>query len=590
MNKDNMNNNSEDISENINKVEDKAKEIKDEVMNKEEKLEEKVEETFEKVKEEVKEKLTEADESLPRFDDTPGRLKDMSHTHKAEEEKLAKKTLNTEVNESARKKTGVNKSKIRYGTTATIMTVVFIAVVIVINILVSILTERFPSMNIDLTAQKLNTLSEQAVDIAKGVTKDTEIFIIGNEDAIRNDELYANYGIKYSQVVNLAEKMKETNPKISVKFVDPDTNPEFINSFESDILSTGKVLVQTEARSKVLDFTDLYNITVNQELQMYESFSKVDGALANAVHIVNLEDLPVLAAASGHEEMIAEDARAGLDKIFTDMAFDVVEFDMMFEEIPEDTDVLFLGTPTTDYAPEEIDKLREFLSDETATKDRALLYTCYPTQGNLPNLASFLEEWGVVVDEGIVVETDGGNVFSTNPSYIKAESAGEAIIGTYSKLVSPMSSPISLLFDYNDEVSTTPLWTSSNSCYIVIDEESEETATEQYNLATLSMRQSEKNGKVVQDQVVVFGSSLAFVESYGASSTFSNMDYFKDLITYMTNAEATDITIEEVQTTLIDVSASASTIKLLGLGVFTIGLPLIILIVGLVIFFRRRNL
>ena len=42
------------------------------------------------------------------------------------------------------------------------MTVVFVAIVIVLNVVVSALAERFPSMDIDMTAQGLNTLSDQA--------------------------------------------------------------------------------------------------------------------------------------------------------------------------------------------------------------------------------------------------------------------------------------------------------------------------------------------------------------------------------------------------------------------------------------------
>ena len=40
----------------------------------------------------------------------------------------------------------------------------------------------------------------------------------------------------------------------------------------------------------------------------------------------------------------------------------------------------------------------------------------------------------------------------------------------------------------------------------------------------------------------------------------------------------------------MDVTCSRSTATLLGLGVFTVGLPLLILIAGLAIFLKRRHL
>lgn len=116
-------------------------------------------------------------------------------------------------------------NKFKRGGMATVLTVVFIAVVVVLNLLVSVLSERFPSMNIDLTAQKMNTLSDQAVDIAKGVQQDTDIYLIGTEDAYKNDAIYSSYGLKYSQVMNLSKRLEEVNQKIHVQFIDPDTNP-----------------------------------------------------------------------------------------------------------------------------------------------------------------------------------------------------------------------------------------------------------------------------------------------------------------------------------------------------------------------------
>ena len=68
-------------------------------------------------------------------------------------------------------KTAVHKEKFKHGSLAVVFTVVFIAVIIVINVLVSALTTRFPSMNFDLTKEGLNTLSDEATDVARSSTK-----------------------------------------------------------------------------------------------------------------------------------------------------------------------------------------------------------------------------------------------------------------------------------------------------------------------------------------------------------------------------------------------------------------------------------
>ena len=57
----------------------------------------------------------------------------------------------------------IKSNKFKRGGMATLMSVVFIAIVVVLNILITALSNRFPSMNFDMTAQGLNTLSDQSL-------------------------------------------------------------------------------------------------------------------------------------------------------------------------------------------------------------------------------------------------------------------------------------------------------------------------------------------------------------------------------------------------------------------------------------------
>ncbi len=122
------------------------------------------------------------------------------------------------------KKKGANpfrSNKFKRGGMATLMTVVFIAIVVALNVVVSALTQRFPSMDIDMTAQGLNTLSDQAVEVAQNVDQDTTIYLIGTEEAYENNQIGQSYlgyygvELEYNQVASLARRLAETNPKIS---------------------------------------------------------------------------------------------------------------------------------------------------------------------------------------------------------------------------------------------------------------------------------------------------------------------------------------------------------------------------------------
>ncbi len=495
---------------------------------------------------------------------------------------------------------GLRGDRFKRGGMATLMSVVFIAIVVVVNILVSVLSDRFPSMNIDLTAQRLNSLSDQALEIAQGVEQDTKIYLIGDEDSYRQDRLYASpYGLKYSQVANLAEKLREANPKISVEFIDPDTNPKFISDHADDALSSGYVLVETEKRSKALGPGDMFNVQQSSTTATgYDVFSKVDAALAGALEMVNLDQVPVVAIATGHGEMLGSSALSSFQGLLEEENFDVREVNFLTEEIPEDTQVLMLPTPTTDYTEEELQKIRDYLDDETRKVDASLLVTCHPTQGAMPNLAGFLEEWGVKVEEGIVAETDESRMALSSQAYVLVDPNSEVLSdGSYGTLISAASCPITLLFDEgNGEVNTTALWTTADTAFVSTEDMTEADAaaaqTAAQTVAAISARYFQGDGDYVRRSVVVFGSSYAFTDSFMGTSAFGIRDYVGDLMKYVTATDGSAVTVlpSQVQTNTVDVTASYSTVNLLGLGVFTVGLPVLILAAGLVIFLKRRHL
>ena len=75
-------------------------------------------------------------------------------------------------------------------------------------------------------------------------------------------------------------------------------------------------------------------------------------------------------------------------------------------------------------------------------------------------------------------------------------------------------------------------------------------------------------------------------------TAFDNSRYVTDLMKFATDTDGSEVTVmtERVQTNIVDVTASQSTITVLGLGVFTIGLPVLMLAAGLCIFLKRRHL
>lgn len=494
-------------------------------------------------------------------------------------------------------KTAVHKEKFKHGSLAVVFTVVFIAVIIVINVLVSALTTRFPSMNFDLTKEGLNTLSDEATDVAKEIVNETTIYIIGSEDAIRGDEVYSNYSfLKYSQVANLADRLHELNDKIKVEYIDPDMNPQFISDYADDSLTTGKVMVKTDKRHKTLAVTDLFSIQQDSSTGQYNYYSKVDGALANALYLVNLDTVPVVAFATGHSEAITTSTSTSFTGLLNDNNFEVKEFNMLTDEIPEDASIVVLGMPTTDYTSEELSKLEAYLGDEKMASSRTLYVMTAPNAGwsSMPNLSSFLAEWGMEPQSQEVLESNTNNTLYNMPYAIFANVTDSVLSKTYDNVVKVQAAPVKRLFTANNDISTYSVIETSDTAYLSNDEKVLETPeTDTYTILAFAQRYMDNQGKICAN-VVVDGCAADFYDgsSLLGNSTFGNKDVTLDLIKNLTGTTDTRVglTVNQTQTNTMDISASSAVTWSIGMMLFTIVVPVAVLVIGLVIFLRRRHL
>ncbi len=486
----------------------------------------------------------------------------------------------------------LKSNKMKQGAIATAFTAVFIVVVIIINILFTILTDRFPSMNLDLTAQGLNTLSEDSIEVAEGVTKPTEIIFIGSEEAVMGDQIYTAEIFRSSQVANLALRMQEMNSNISVSFVDPDVNPELMSEYSNENLQIGYILVRTEDRHKVLTDADLVQVMQNQTDGSYKYATMADGALANALHVTNLDNVPLIAVGTGHDEILDSASRAGMDEVLKDNGFDVVEFNIITDPIPEGTDVLMLTAPTTDYSVGEIETIEEYLSNQT--QNISLFYIADPTQPNLPNFNKFLNEWGIDVNSGMVLESDESKMYMGSQALIFPNSVYEGFSeNTYPYMLTAGGSPLEILFTYNDDVGTYSLIESADTAYVSQDQtvlENPETGVQ--TMGVLGQRLINTDDGTVYTNVVVMSGVATYFSDFFTNTGFANAEYTIDLLQMMTDTSdySNSLYIPATDTNLVDITTDYATIQALGIYTFTIGVPAVILIIGLVIFFRRRHL
>ncbi|MBQ5777644.1 MAG: Gldg family protein, partial [Oscillospiraceae bacterium] len=97
-------------------------------------------------------------------------------------------------------KLSFNKKKLQYGSASALFVVVFIAIVVVLNIFASFLTERF-SLKLDMTAEGQYSLSEESRNMLRELENPVTIYILSpksemekSESGKRTVEMVARYG------------------------------------------------------------------------------------------------------------------------------------------------------------------------------------------------------------------------------------------------------------------------------------------------------------------------------------------------------------------------------------------------------------
>ena len=105
------------------------------------------------------------------------------------QDKKSEKTAAPISEEKRQKKMQVRK-KLKYGGIATAVTVIFVAVVVLLNVVVAQVCKRNPDAVLDLTTANLYEISDDTVDYIKNLDQDVEIAISSEESTFQSDKYY----------------------------------------------------------------------------------------------------------------------------------------------------------------------------------------------------------------------------------------------------------------------------------------------------------------------------------------------------------------------------------------------------------------
>lgn len=528
--------------------------------------------------------------------------------------------IETVPTETKSKKSIFHNRKFRYGTTATVLTIVVIIAAIFINIIFGVLDTKFP-LKWDLTNDKLLTLSKESKEYAKAIKDDITITICTEETAFTAPNTgYEELDSVVSQFYSALQQYKSLSKgKVTFSFVDLTTDITKSAELSQYNVSAGSILYQSGKRYAVSAIADLYSYDENYETYMayknygqqydgeYSFNSLVERSLMMNINKITGVALNPITMLTGHGE--DEDTVSALTEFFTNNGYEVLTLDITtMDNFDEKTDVAVIPAPTSDYTAEELKVLRSWV-DNNGKRGHQLMYVAnFSTY--LPELSEYFKDnYGIEVTPNWIVETSSARMFSMYAQYIYGDVVDTEYTTKDDKWVkSPCTFQLKTNWvdneqeaKYNKAIVTFPDTTeiidvnaykkheeaSQNGEKVELDRQK----ADSYPITGMAYAVNMKtvDGKAAYSNALVCGSNLYFSQNLNDGAT-SNEATFLSVFNGITGKEqAVNVATKSLATANVDFGSEA-TKKAVGLGLFTIGLPLCLLIAAFVIFLRRKNL
>lgn len=511
---------------------------------------------------------------------------------KTDEVKATAKTMTDKKKKSSKNSGGFKASfksrKARHGSVAIGIVAVVVAIVILLNVICSLLVDRFPNIKVDMTANSSFALQEDTVDYVSHLSKDVKITVLMNKDDFEQGGTYM------VQAVNLLEKMESSsNGKLKLDYVDLTQNPTFTSAYPdvnwTDSSANNLFLVECGKQYKVLTLGDCFEY--DQEAYYYGQIqitsSKVEQAVVTSILNVTTEDKVVVDMITGNNE---QDYSA-IKTLLENNAYKVNEISLATQDVEEDAKVAVLFAPAVDLDEEATSKLSKWL-DNDGKYGRTLVYVPTADMQSTPNLDDLLNEWGMSIDNGFVFETSGDHLVSNTSPYaflvdytdyykdglknagipvvvseshainVTDESKAHAILNTSSKAgILPLDAEED--WDYNDAVKGEPICVAAEGVKSSTDE--------------------------TESKLVVFGSYLMFNSNIMSFNSYNNSAYFMNVINTVSGHDDTGITIETKLMESAELGVSDVATGSVIMVIFVIVVPITVIVIGLVLWIRRRN-
>ncbi len=496
---------------------------------------------------------------------------------------------NNEASSSKKNMNPFKNKKLKYGGLSVLFTVIFIVFVVLLNVIITLIGERF-SVQADLTDTGLYSIEDTTADYLSKLTDEVTITVTNTEDA------FTGLGSYFYQTNEILKRIENCNSNIKLNYIDVIANPGFQANYKETI-SSNQIVVESKntKRVKVLTQEDYLSISYDENYLQYGYYqiTSVDAnceqATVSAIMNVTDTDPVMVAVLTGYGEI----ENQYLQEILETNSYIVESVDItLTDKISKDFDFVLSFGPTKDYSVADINKIDSWLDNDGAF-GKNFLYVSNPKLGTSPNIDGLLEDWGMKVEKGLLYQTDANYAYETQRTYqmLYVPDTDFDEFPSEAPVYTDNMSPVTSLWESYGNMQTQTLLCTYNGAVVKPQDAGDnwEPAADDkkmdYNAVVQSVKTRFEGTEAISSRIVVFGGTDFLNGVFLTAPQANNAQFVLNVFNVSCDKEVgITLTPKSYASTTYEITeAQKSTLATVFIGI----LPISLLVVGIIVWLRR---
>ena len=440
---------------------------------------------------------------------------------------------------------------------------------------------------LDLSKDKLYTLTDESKEKVKNIDKDINIYFIGySED---------------DSTIDLAKQYTKANERIKVEVVTVDGRPDLAEKYGFQSGDTG-IIVECGEKYKILSYSDL----VTYDQTTYQTISIAEEKLTSSIQSVASDKVPKVYFLTGYSEFSLTYTMQYLNIYLQNEVNEIQSLDILTTgKVPDDCDTLVITTPSVDFDEIATNAIIDYIN---SGRNILWLNAVVATEQNLPNVNKILAMYGVNPFEvGGIRETNSSKMVYESPDLIIPDTSYHQITEDITNgLIFLNATKINLVDDDKLEelnVTKTEILNTSEDSYFranFYNSSNEKTDEDQAGPflvgAELDKTVAEANEETGKEEkvskLIIYGDNYFASDVPLSSSTQApliqykqNKDLVLNSIAYLVDREE-DISARK-DTGTVTYTATEQENRIILTIIFAI--PIIIIIIGIIVWIKRQR-